>query len=211
MNLRIFPSKKPLVMAVAFLLGALTLPDAAFAKPDKKSGSSGQSKKSKSKKNKNRQSEVRHTVDRHRGDQHDDQSHNDDRREDHRGHQHDQARSHYHSRPRSTFSLNLGTGYAGRGYYYGPPNSPYYYQRPEVQYYRTRESAPRQYWGQEESRMSVEASVQQALATRGYYEGPVDGQLGPYSRRVIAQYQADQGMRPTGTVTDSLLRSLGLE
>jgi hypothetical protein len=40
-------------------------------------------------------------------------------------HHDDHDRQSYLSRPRSTFVLSLGTGYAGRGYYYGPPNCPY--------------------------------------------------------------------------------------
>ena len=59
--------------------------------------------------------------------------------------------------------------------------------------------------------MSVGASVQQALARRGYYRGGIDGQIGSYSRQSIARYQADHGLRPTGMITSSLLRSLGLE
>lgn len=192
--------KMPVAVAFAVLLGALSLPESAVAKPDKKKGSSAKSKKSGSSKHSDKREEN-----------HRDDHRENNREDDHRGHEHDQARSHYHSRPRTTFSLNLGTGYAGRGYYYGPPGVPYYYERPEVRYYRTREQAPREYWGSGYRTVSMEASVQQALARRGYYRGPIDGQIGPYSRRVIAQYQADRGLRPTGLISDSLLRSLGLQ
>jgi hypothetical protein len=51
------------------------------------------------------------------------------------------------SRTYSNYSVTLGDGYAGRGYYYGPPNSRYYNRQPGVVYYRTRESVPSQYWG----------------------------------------------------------------
>lgn len=123
----------------------------------------------------------------------------------------DHDRQYYTSRPRSTFVLSLGTGYAGRGYYYGPPNSPYYYQRPEVSYYATREAAPREYYGNGGyHRNSTDASVQSALARRGYYSGSIDGDIGPQSRRSIARYQRDNGLRSTGYINDSLLRSLGL-
>ena len=124
-----------------------------------------------------------------------------------KGHRDDHERQTYVSRPRSTFSLSLGTGYAGRGYYYGPSGSSYYYERPEVRYYATREAAPREYYS---NQSSTDAAVQRALAQRGYYRGPIDGQIGPQSRNAIARYQSNQGMRPTGLIGDSLIRSLGL-
>ena len=204
---------RPVALMAALLVGAIALPETASAKPDKdkKKSSSSKSKKSSSSK---KQHKERHDDDDHRDhDRHDD----DDRqqvqmrRENHNDGDHSHARTQYLSRERRTFTLNLGTGYAGRGYYYGPPNAPYYYERPEVQYYRTREAAPREYWSNEYYQGSVEASVQQALSQRGYYQGPIDGELGPYSRRSIARYQADSGLRPTGQVSVSLLRSLGLQ
>ena len=119
------------------------------------------------------------------------------------------ARTVYRSQPRSGFTLALGTGYAGRGYYYGPPHSAYYYERPEVRYYATREAAPREYYSRG-SNYSAGAAVQQALGRRGYYRGSIDGQIGPQSRRAIARYQADSGLRATGVISSSLLHSLGL-
>lgn len=127
-------------------------------------------------------------------------------------HDDDHARRHYYSRPSSTFVLSLGTGYAGRGYYYGPPGVPYYYQAPGVRYYATRSVVPRQYWGGSYGYEygGADASVQRALARRGYYHGAIDGDIGPASRRAITRYQVDHGLPVTGTVTSSLLRSLGL-
>ncbi len=132
-------------------------------------------------------------------------------------HQNDQGdrdgrdRQAYASRPRSGFSLTLGTGYAGRGYYYGPPNSAYYYERPEVRYYATREAAPREYFRNESYQGGqVNSSVQRELSRLGYYRGYVDGQIGTQSRRAIASYQQDQGLRATGYIDASLLNSLGL-
>lgn len=122
----------------------------------------------------------------------------------------DHDRQYYTSRPRSTFVLALGTGYAGRGYYYGPANSSYYYERSEVRYYATREAAPREYWGRG-GNDGYGSQVQRALAQRGYYHGYVDGAIGPQSSRAIARYQADQGLRQTGSINSSLLRSLGLQ
>ena len=110
------------------------------------------------------------------------------------------------------FVLGLANGYAGRGYYYGPPNTSYYNQGPQVRYYATREAAPREYYGYQSSRSnSMEAAVQMALARNGYYNGPIDGSLGPMSRQAIANYQADRGLRVTGYPSGSLLNSLGLQ
>jgi len=114
----------------------------------------------------------------------------------------DYNRQVYSSRPRSTFMLSLGYGYAGRGYYYGPPNSPYYYQRSEVRYFAPREASYPN---------STDGSVPRELARQGYYRGYVDGQIGPQSRRAIASYQRDRGLRQTGYIDSSLLRSLGLQ
>lgn len=114
--------------------------------------------------------------------------------------------SHYYSYPRSSFTLSFGTGYAGRGYYYGPPYSSYYYERPEVRYYATRTVVPREYY----RTYSVELSVQRELSNRGYYHGAIDGAIGPQSRNAIARYQQDHGLSVTGYITSSLLNSLGL-
>lgn len=130
---------------------------------------------------------------------------------DHRSDRNDRDRHAYTSHPRSGFTLSLGTGYAGRGYYYGPPNSPYYYQRSDVRYYATRESVPRQYYSSSSYQYgATEIAVQRALARSGYYRGTIDGQIGPASRSAIAHYQQDHGMRRTGEITTSLLQSLRL-
>ena len=114
------------------------------------------------------------------------------------------------AQPVARFVPALATGYAGRGYYYGPPNTSYYNRSPQVVYYATREAAPRGYYDNRSSN-STEAAVQQVLAQAGYYRGPIDGNLGPASRQAIANYQADRGLRVTGYPTSSLLNSMGLQ
>lgn len=129
----------------------------------------------------------------------------------HDSHDDDHNHQSYSSYPHSTFTLSLGNGYAGRGYYYGPPNSPYYYARPEVRYYATREAAPREYYSNDSyGSNSTDAAVQRALARRGYYNGSIDGAIGPQSRRAIARYQQDNGLRATGYIDSSLINSLGI-
>lgn len=65
-----------------------------------------------------------------------------------RGHDHHHHRhwNRYHAYPRSRFVITFGTGYAGRGYYYGPPGMPYYYRAPGVVYYNNRARVPGRYW-----------------------------------------------------------------
>lgn len=148
-------------------------------------------------------------------DDHDhDHDHDKHHKADHHDHDHDKGhdREVYLARPRSTFTLSLGDGYAGHGYYYGPANAGYYYERPEVRYFANREAAPREYYAPSQSGgHSVGAAVQQALARKGYYSGVVDGEIGPQSHRAIARYQAEHGLRPTGEISSSLTHALGLD
>lgn len=122
----------------------------------------------------------------------------------------DNGRRAYIARPRSIFTLSFGNGYRGQGYYYGPPNSPYYYESPDTRYYSNREAAPREYYENQGYGRSDNSAVQRELARRGYYDGSIDGQIGPQSGRSIARYQRDQGLQETGNISDSLLQSLGL-
>lgn len=80
-------------------------------------------------------------------------------------------------------------------------------QAPQVRYYAP--AAPRTYY-QNPRGISLEASVQLALVRAGYYNGPIDGCMGPRTRQAIANYQASRGLRVTGNITDSLLAALGL-
>jgi hypothetical protein len=60
------------------------------------------------------------------------------------------------------------------------------------------------------SRGSLGASVQAALARQGYYQGPIDGIVGPGTRSAIVGYQRDNGLAVTGTITDGLVNNLGI-
>jgi hypothetical protein len=56
----------------------------------------------------------------------------------------------------------------------------------------------------------VTSQVQQALAQQGYYQGPIDGILGPMTRDAIQRFQADNGLEVTAAIDQSTLASLGL-
>ena len=56
----------------------------------------------------------------------------------------------------------------------------------------------------------VIANVQSALQQQGYYQGEVDGLLGPITRDAIANYQRDHRLYTTSTIDEPTLQSLGM-
>ena len=56
----------------------------------------------------------------------------------------------------------------------------------------------------------VTVDVQEQLARAGYYDGPIDGVLGPMTREAIAAYQADNGLAVTSAIDEPTLATLGL-
>jgi hypothetical protein len=56
----------------------------------------------------------------------------------------------------------------------------------------------------------VVANVQAALQAQGYYQGEVDGLLGPLTREAIAGYQRDRGLYMTSAIDQPTLESLGM-
>src|SRR6266851_1058345 len=56
----------------------------------------------------------------------------------------------------------------------------------------------------------VIANVQTALQEQGYYQGEVDGLLGPQTRAAIADYQRANGLAETAAIDQPTLESLGM-
>jgi hypothetical protein len=56
----------------------------------------------------------------------------------------------------------------------------------------------------------VIVDVQQQLQRDGYYDGPVDGVLGPMTREAIAAFQADNGLAVTSVIDEPTLATLGV-
>jgi peptidoglycan hydrolase-like protein with peptidoglycan-binding domain len=52
-------------------------------------------------------------------------------------------------------------------------------------------------------------STQQMLKDKGYYQGDVDGILGPQTRRALRQYQKEHNMAATGRMTRETSERLG--
>jgi hypothetical protein len=58
--------------------------------------------------------------------------------------------------------------------------------------------------------VQVVSEVQTQLQSDGYYDGPIDGVLGPMTRQAIADFQADHGLAITSTVDEPTLNTLGI-
>jgi len=56
----------------------------------------------------------------------------------------------------------------------------------------------------------VIANVQGVLQQQGYYQGEVDGLLGPLTRSAIANYQRANGLAETAAIDQPTLESLGM-
>ena len=89
---------------------------------------------------------------------------------------------------------NSGWWYPAWGY---APNSYYAYDGPIYAY----NSLPPD---------QVVANVQAALQAQGYYQGEVDGLLGPLTREAIADYQRGHGLYTTAAIDQPTLESLGM-
>ena len=79
------------------------------------------------------------------------------------------------------------------GYPYGSYSNNYSYYAPTYRY-----------------NGSTVAAVQQRLGRLGYYHGTVDGVMGPQTRNAIAAFESRNGLGVDGTISRSLLNSLGL-
>jgi hypothetical protein len=61
-----------------------------------------------------------------------------------------------------------------------------------------------QYW------QDLAMKVQWALSQKGYYQGPIDGLIGPEGIRAIRAFQEAQGLPATGRIDPEVLRALKL-
>jgi hypothetical protein len=98
----------------------------------------------------------------------------------------------------------------GYGYYpYGYYDTPYYDEnvyQPEQEY----SQAPADTKDAEYSGDARVSDVQSALAREGYYDGPVDGTLGPSTRNALRRYQREHGLDATGGITSGVIHALRL-
>jgi len=98
----------------------------------------------------------------------------------------------------------------GGGYYYW--NNGYWYPAwgydSSAEYYAY--DAPIYVGHRAEPPDRVIADVQAELQQMGYYQGEVDGLLGPLTRQALVDYQADQGLVATAVIDEPTLESLGM-
>jgi hypothetical protein len=98
----------------------------------------------------------------------------------------------------------------GGGYYYW--NNGYWFPAwgydPSAQYYAY--DAPIYVGSHAEPPDRVIADVQAALQEMGYYQGEVDGLLGPLTREALTAYQSDHGLYATAVIDEPTLSSLGM-
>jgi peptidoglycan hydrolase-like protein with peptidoglycan-binding domain len=105
----------------------------------------------------------------------------------------------------------IGPAIAYSAGYYAAAAPAYGYGAPQG-YYNGQivaETAPGRI-GQTSTGNSAARSVQSALQTRGFYNGGIDGEFGPQSQQALAQFQQANGLKVTGLIDSSSLKSLGL-
>lgn len=109
----------------------------------------------------------------------------------------------YHSHYGQVVLIAGGWYFLNRGYWYpawGYDQSAAYYPYDGPIYVGHRAEPPDR----------VIADVQAELQAMGYYQGEVDGLLGPLTRQALTDYQADQGLQVTAVIDEPTLDSLGM-
>jgi hypothetical protein len=112
-------------------------------------------------------------------------------------------RNWYHSRYQRVELIGGGYYYWNNGYWYpawGYDQGAEYYAYNGPIYVGHRAEPPDR----------VIADVQSVLQQMGYYQGEVDGLLGPITRQALAAYQADNGLTPTAAIDEPTLDSLNM-
>jgi len=109
----------------------------------------------------------------------------------------------YHSRYQRVELIAGGYYYWNNGYWY-----PAWGYDPGYEYYAY--DAPIYVGHRAEPPDRVIADVQAELQQMGYYQGEVDGLLGPLTRQALTDYQADQGLQVTAVIDEPTLDSLGM-
>jgi hypothetical protein len=100
--------------------------------------------------------------------------------------------------------------YYYRGHYYRWYNNGWFIVDPFPVGYGYYGPNPGLYYGPAYYGGNVNVMVQRSLSQQGYYNGPIDGIVGPGTQSAIAAYQHDNGLAVTGTINRALLRNLGL-
>jgi Putative peptidoglycan binding domain len=128
------------------------------------------------------------------------------------------CRPHWHD---SNVSWSIGIGFPFYGGYYGGysyyggyyPYGAYGYGYGSS-YYAPAYYNGRPYYGTPvyggDYRGSTVARVQERLARAGYYEGSIDGVMGPRTRAAVRAYERRHGLPVDGVIDSRLLATMGL-
>jgi hypothetical protein len=106
--------------------------------------------------------------------------------------------------------------YCGYPYFYGYYPG-YAYYGPTVAYSYTTDPGYGSYYSdradsqQPDGANELAMDVQRALAKRGFYNGAIDGDVGPATRGAIREFQYKNHLEVTGRIDRTLLRSLGVD
>jgi putative peptidoglycan binding protein len=104
--------------------------------------------------------------------------------------------------PWSLYPYGYGYGFYPYGAYY---DASYY----DDNAYATDEYAPGPDTAQSDYSGDARVSdVQNALAREGYYDGAIDGTLGPATRSALRRYQRDHGLQVTGGINRAVIEAL---
>lgn len=109
----------------------------------------------------------------------------------------------YHSRYKRVELIGGGYYYFNNGYW-----APAWGYSPTEEYYAY--DAPIYVGQHAEPPDKVIADVQAVLQEMGYYNGEVDGLIGPITRDALTRYQNDQGLTVTAVIDEPTLNSLGM-
>ena len=89
--------------------------------------------------------------------------------------------------------------------------APYWYDYPYYSYYdyddgdySDAQASPSEPGAAEQTNIAV----QQELAKRGFYQGPIDGSVGPETRKAISRFQSVEKLTVTGRVDGPTLDAL---
>jgi hypothetical protein len=109
----------------------------------------------------------------------------------------------YHSHYTNVTLIGGGYYFFNNGYWF-----PAWGYSPSAQYYAY--DGPIYVGQRAEPPDKVIADVQAVLQQMGYYQGEVDGLLGPMTREALTAYQADQGLTQTAAIDEPTLDALGM-
>jgi His-Xaa-Ser repeat protein HxsA len=116
-----------------------------------------------------------------------------------------------HSSHRSHSSHSSHRSSSGGDVYYPPSPPPPPPPPPPRARLNTLLTLPSAETQSESGFVAIVHQVQSGLKAYGYYDGPIDDQVGPGTRAALLRMQADYGLKQTGTITPEVLQALNID